>query len=600
MIQLAAKALALLVWHFISIVELALIGLAAWFALRPPARAEGVFRRLEQCLGRLARRRGWAAILVGLLALAARAAFSPLLPIREPHITDEHSYLLAADTFASGRLANPPHPMWRHFESMHINQQPAYSSMYPPAQGLILAGGQLLAGHPWAGVFLSVGIMAGAICWALQGWLPPGWALLGGLLAAARLGIFSYWMNSYWGGAAAATGGALVLGAWPRLKRGRRVRHALVLALGLAILANSRPYEGLLLSLPFGAAFLAWGLGRAGPGLRVWLAILAALALTAAAMGYYNWRLAGDPLQLPHRLNRATYAAAPLFFGESPKPPPSYRHAVMRDFYLGWELRWYLRTRSLAGWMRNALAKARDLWLFYLGPALTLPLLLLPRALADRRIRLAVLGCGFCLAGLFASVWFYPHYAAPLTAVFYLLIVQSLRHLRAGQRRSRPAGLWLARAVPLICVLSLVVRAAVHPLLDAVPEMPLQWHHAKPGNLDRARVLAELARTEGRHLAIVRYGPGHDPLLEWVYNAANIEEAQVVWARELDSPENERLIRAFPGRRVWLVEPDRKPPQLSPYRFRASSTQGGVASISRPSSGAAWATRSRILQAMSR
>src|SRR5437667_418103 len=216
------------------------------------------FKKWEKGFRRLARRRRLALLAVGMTALAARAALLRVLPIPAPLAHDEFSHLLAADTFAHGRLANAPHPMWIHFETFHVLQQPTYASMYPPAQGLILALGQVAAGHPFWGVWLSVGLLCAAICWMLQGWLSSGWALLGGVLAITRIAAFSYWGNSYWGGAMAATGGALVLGALPRIKRHQRISDALLMGLGLAILANSRPYDGLIFSLPVGIAFIVW------------------------------------------------------------------------------------------------------------------------------------------------------------------------------------------------------------------------------------------------------------------------------------------------------------------------------------------------------
>src|ERR1039458_10279659 len=212
--------------------------------LMPAAFAfRGRFHGAEKRLARLARH--WAAPpAVASRALGVRRAGLPVEGVPVPGVHDEFSYLLAADTFLHGRLANPTHPLWTHFETMQQEHQPAYASMYPPAQGLVLAAGILLSGAAFTGVLMSLGAMCGALWWALRGWFPPGWSLFGGALAAVRLGMFSYWAESCWGGAAAATGGALVFGALPRLVRADRARDAALGALGIAILMNSRPYEG--------------------------------------------------------------------------------------------------------------------------------------------------------------------------------------------------------------------------------------------------------------------------------------------------------------------------------------------------------------------
>src|SRR5205807_256037 len=76
-----------------------------------------------------------------------------------------------------------------------------------------------LLGHPWIGQLLTTAAMCAALCWMLQAWLPPTWALLGASLAVLQVGILSYWMNSYFGSSLPAVGGILVLGTMPRIRR---------------------------------------------------------------------------------------------------------------------------------------------------------------------------------------------------------------------------------------------------------------------------------------------------------------------------------------------------------------------------------------------
>lgn len=559
------------------LVEFCLIALLLPAAFATPRGLDSWFKAVEYGGSRLATHRWLAVLTVLFLALSVRLAVLPIEPIPVPGIHDEFGYLLSGDTFAHGRLTNPTHPMWVHFESMTIIQQPTYSSAFYAAQGFFIAFGQVLFGHPFWGVWLSTGLMCASITWALQGWMPPSWAFLGGLLSIIRLGTFTYWVNSYWGGSVAALGGALVLGALPRVKRHQRVRDAVLMGVGLALLANSRPYEGLFYSLPIFVALAAWMFAKGAPLAlcaslrRVVLPLAAVIALTFVFMGYYFWRTTGNPFKPPYLVDVRTYMQEPIFIWQSLRSPPVYHHAVMQQFYSGFHVQLFLDAKH--GPIIGALRKMAFTWLFFIGPALALPFFILggilPYGMSLRdfggKTRFLLILIFVSFFGLSLPIAFFsPHYAAPMVCAMYALILQSMRRVRIWDRHGKLKGAFVVRAVVSTCVLSFLV--SVVALALGVDRQRLFILDPSRQNTARAALIDKLSQLGGKHLILVRYGPEHDLHNEWVYNDAEIDNSKIVWAREMTLIEDAQLISYFKDRQAWLLQPDGSSPSIAPYR----------------------------------
>lgn len=592
--------LELLFWAIIIAVTIALV------RFRPSLveRAENGLRAISQ------HTRFWLAAFP-LFVIVFRLAMLPWVPVPVPDVHDEYSYLLAADTFAHGRLTNPPSPLWAHFESFHMNVLPTYQSMYPPAQGLTLALGQVLTGIPWAGVLLSVALMCAAIYWMLLGWLPAPWAWLGGAFACLRFGTFSYWVNSYWGGAVAALGGALVLGALPRLRKELKLPVALTFAAGLLILANSRPLEGFLFSLPLmiSLAFLLLKSARVNwnATARVALPAIAVLALGAGWMLYYNWRGTGHALLMPYQVNYQTYHITKPFFFQKPNPIPQYRHMEMRAFYIRHELPAAMLWKYEADYFTRV--SASIYYGFFLWPFLFLiaPCIL---ALARGELRIVLLSTVLVFADLMAQIWPpHSHYAAPIAGAMILMLLYSLRYMRSHRQGwLSPYALWGSRAIAMVFALWMI-----SPIADKLwnPYLLLPASHAPgaataklyplPPQFIRARIQSELEGRGGKHLVIVGYPARDVPSQEWVYNKADIDDSTVVWARDMGYLQNLDLLEHYPDRQVWFADRGDVGVSLVPYDrvsapFKLAFDRAGVETESQanpgktqPASGAAQA-----------
>jgi len=517
-----------------------------------PRDSERILGRIEGVFSRFAAHRFLAVAVLFLFVIALRIALLAQLPVPNPGIHDEFSYLLMGDTFVHGRLANSPHPLWRSFETFHVLWFPTYASKYPPAQGLVLAFGELL-GSPWIGVLLSAAAMAAAFVWMLQAWIPARWAFLAGVLAALRLCVASYWINSYWGGAVAAIGGALVLGAFGRINRRPSLAMGILLGLGVAILFNSRPYESVFFCIPVAMAILFWlrrqfrevETRRAALRLVV-IPVGVILLLAGGMMARYNWRVTGHATLPPYAYDARLHDRAAMFVWQTPKPPIHYDNAEMENFYNQYERLAY--DRSWATFKSVFQDKWEHCSLAFLWPACWLLVPGIFFLYRDARFRLLLFTLLAVLFGYCLVVWPGPHYLAPATATVFATLVQSIRHLRTIRIFRRPIGAALSRVIVLALLFD-VTQLVAQRLGDSQG-----W--GGWGLSDRADLLHELESTPGKHVVLVRYGPDHSVHEEWVFNSADIDASKVIWARDLPGEVNDQLLRYYPDRTIWLATPD--------------------------------------------
>jgi hypothetical protein len=307
---------------------------------------------------------------------------------------------------------------------------------------------------------------------------------------------------------------------------------------------------------------------------------LVVIAATTAWLGYYDWKAFGKVTTLPYTLNRAQYAMAPYFVWQHFRPAPQYRYAAIRDYYDLDEMPFALKNQSRGGFWVCLIWKAIWSFQFYAGFIFLIPMLMLRRVLGDRRIRFLVLVLCVIAAGETIEIFFVPHYVAPFLVAFYAIGLQAMRHQRLWRPEGRPVGLGLVRFMIAFCIALAGLRLFARPLHVDVPESPtgnwsFNWFGPEHFGIERAKVEAHLASLPGEQLAIVRYGPRHYPVNEWVYNEADIDSSKVIWARDADPEDNQKLMHYYKDRTVWLVEPDAVPARVTRYSGTEFTSAGG-------------------------
>jgi hypothetical protein len=478
---------------------------------------------------RIAAHRFFPYLIAGLFPVCLRLLAIPWRHVPEFLMHDEFNHLLVADTLLHGRLANPAHPFWHHLETVYVLQQPAYASSYPIGQGAILALGILLTGHPWGGVLLSAGLLCAAIFWMLRAWLDPSWSCLGSLLTAVIFCVSTPFVDTYWGGPLSAAGGAVLFGA---LARGM---PALAIA-GWSIIWLIRPFEAACLAVVVGAVILTSRYNLVRPA----LCLLPVVLLTAL----HNYRATGSPFLMPYQLSQAVYGVPQTMRFQPIASRPLLPFKDLQDSY-DWQLN--ARLALDKAWPARIADKLYRFVGFFIDYYFLIPCLVLPWVKLPHRWWI-VSSCAAVLFGNFFYPFFFYHYTAPLTGLVMLAALSGCIFLRRFR--------WGAFLVPvlLVCAIFRPVRQPMHALFQPVVTDPL--------GISRQNIERQLQAMPGRHLVFVHYAPNHSFHAEWIYNAADIDSAKIVWSRAIDPQSDAAFERYLAADHVWQLEPDTTPPTL--------------------------------------
>jgi len=367
-----------------------------------------------------------------------------------------------------------------------------------------------------------------------------------------QFGPLSPWMNNYFGGEIAGVAGCLVFGALPRYSKEPRLRYALVLGAGLGLGLLARPFESIFLA----SSVVLY------PALQKPIKTFALIALGAApavgVMLLHNHAVSGNWTTFPYTISRNQYGIPTTFTFEA-NPIP---HRVLTpEQRLDYEVQAAVHGDghdTLRRYLRRLLMRIGS-YRYFFYPSLYIPLIAFLTLLRVRRIQWLVLTVVIFMAGTNVYPYFYPHYVAALTSVFLLMSVLGLKVVHQWKP-------WLAGVVLAACAGQFLFWYGVHLYaeerfmrLNQFPPNYINWGDPE----GRDAVQERLNAAPGKQLVFVRREEKRGST--WVHNAADIDNSQIVWARDLGPAENEELKRYYKDRTVWLLEPDLRPPRLTRY-----------------------------------
>jgi hypothetical protein len=472
------------------------------------------------------------------------------VPVPQTH--DEFGYLLAADTFLHGRISNPTPFSPQHFEYFHILLKPVYAAKYPPLQGVFLAVGTLISVYPIAGVWLSSILSSLAVYWFLRYFFSSRWALYGAFLwIAAPLNII--WCDSYWGGHVAVIGGALSLGACFRFLKTEKLKYLFIWGVGIFILLNSRLYEGTILT---GILVMLWlfdvltkkKLGKKFySASAVWILIITANLLFIA---FYNYSITRNPFVLPYSLQHSQYHRTPLFVFQNLDEPKTDVPPVMKKLDERWTADFQESYKDWFSALKTTVSRI-PIYLFWMTRSPFLIALFvagLVFALQKKLInewRYALIILALFMVGLFLTTFTGDRFIAPVVGIFIAAATLCAKVVYGKSQFLR----LLILALPVIIGAGFLCGMLSSELKRVQPPINTENFGS------RREIVNYLKSQPGKHLLFLETENAFPADARfYVYNSAEIEESDIIWAHKLSFDENVALINHFNDRNVWLLK----------------------------------------------
>ncbi|MEM8736227.1 MAG: hypothetical protein AAGG44_18495, partial [Planctomycetota bacterium] len=271
------------------------------------------------------------------------------------------------------------------------------------------------------------------------------------------------------------------------------------------------------------------------------------VAVALLCIGLQNRATTGSYLSMPYQVHEQQYGVAPLFVFGAEKVPTRFAQATVpetvRTYHEGWSLDSFKSRVGIAGFVKGlgtAIGLIVSYWGVGIGLLGTIAILFGAKFSVGRSV-FAILMVQLIVSS--TVCWVYPHYLAPITAC---LLCAAVCLVQRCVRVAGRADLMRQSAVPAV----VLILVQIFGLAWAVVRLSRSEHDAWAKR--RAELAASLKETPGKDLVFVHYAESHNVHQEWVYNAANLPQAEIIWARGERPKWQEQVDQAYGSERlVW-------------------------------------------------